>query len=367
MPGRMPSSDSKPDDLSALLRATVAAAAELRAAEDPLEAEVWLSFVLAGFEGPAEEGTDAVTALGQAQVEAAVADGSDEAQALLHCLARMAPPEVAAAASEVLGDGAEDREVPPALAQVGLAEPVQAWEALDVFGAQRLVVLGFAHSGRPAHSVCVVIDHDLGGAGVARTLSLDDEPAEIRAAWLADAEEDDPPPVPTPVATAGARVAAAFTAAEELAGSSEDTVGDEVLDDTTRELLPLLRHRLARLPQAPHPEVPAPSPEEQQAMVARFVGSPQVAALPAEARAAAPAITASLVDLRCAHGDGLPLRWSPELVEVALEWVPDAHPGLDDRLVGRVLDAWLVFAAEVSGLPASVREELRAVAAGEDA
>lgn len=158
---------------------------------------------------------------------------------------------------------------------------------------------------------------------------------------------------PAPITASGA--SALLRAAVER---TEMTL-DPPVTDGYRDTLALLRARLTALP-AGEAEVPEWTDQRRDELMQSFAASCRARG---EELDDVDGFNASLlVDFRCDYGDGNPLRWSPTLVEICLlGWVPrkvTADREDLERLPG-LLDAWVRFAAERTGLPASALHETR--------
>lgn len=289
-------------------------ARELARLDDPVDAECWISELLAMYHGmPLVGEPDAQVALGQGLVR-----GPEAVERL-----------------------------------EGAAAFTSGWRAADVFGDQTLVVLGFAHDGWPEHSLLDLVDHNLGGVGLIKDAYVGPPPAEAADAWAQQGHSEGEMLPPEPITASGA--AALLRAAVER---TEMTL-DPPVTDGYRDTLALLRARLTALP-AGEAEVPEWTDQRRDELMQSFAASCRARG---EELDDVDGFNASLlVDFRCDYGDGQPLRWSPTLVEICLlGWVPrkvTADREDLERLPG-LLDAWVRFAAERTGLPASALHETR--------
>lgn len=324
---------------------------------EPLAAEVWASGLLAVWDelpGPSREasGDDRNRAFGDALVRHARAQGRPEALAVLLAVAGVAPTRLATMA-RTAATGLTRRGVPaPVWAEaVGVAVPTEAWVGRDVFGDQEIVIIGFDYPENlwegGEHTICVLVDHNLGGR------AKDAYPAGPLAATLArwqDAKSHGIRLRPVTLAEAAGRLADALVATEFA-----DPDADRGVEAPRRlaELRWLLAARLGALPLPVHTGLAELDHDARQEIVADFLSSPEAADLLAEP--ATVMISKRLVDFRCDHGDGDPLRWSPTLAGMCLlDHFPerihlDPH---EMALVPDVAVAWIRFAGRRKGLPA---------------
>jgi len=343
------------------------ARSHLLRAEQPLAAEVWASGLLAVWHGlPAGPGDEPGGGFIDALIRHAQAVGTAEALATLLALAAVAPGRAAAeartAAAAIQGEGQRPGLAAPAwVGTVGTAVPTEAWIGSDVYGDQEIVILGFVHPGQAgggetesAHSICVLVDHNQGGA------AKDAYPAAALVQTLArwrDAEGDGIGLRPVSLPEAAARLTDALVATDfsEAAAAGRDR--------GLADMRALLVSRLATLPPAESTGVGELDHEGREWLVAEFLGSPEAADLLSEPGVVD--VCHSLIAYRCDYGDGDPLRWSPTLaglclldhfpVKVSLE-----EPDL--ALVPPVLAAWVTFAGRRRGLsPAAVTRILDAI------
>lgn len=326
------------------------ARSHLCSAETPLAAEVWASGLLSVWgSSPDDE-----RVFGGALVRFAQAEGSPAALATLVALAAVAPPELATKARTAAAalDG-EDVPVPAWAGEVGRAQATQAWLGGDVYGDQEIVVVGYAYPSGDEHSLCVLVDHNLGG--VARDAYPAAALGETLERWR-DAEDDGVMLRPITLVEAAGRLDDALVATEFTAGAAGERLTD---------LRALLAARLAGLPPGQRTGVPELDSEARERLVAEFLSSPEAADLLSEP--AVVSICHMLIDYRCHHGDGDPRRWSPVLAGLCLLDHFPTRLGLDEPDVGLVpdvLSAWVRFSGRSTGLPeAAVERTVAAVAA----
>jgi hypothetical protein len=144
-----------------------------------------------------------------------------EALVLMRAMAATASPELAARAADAADLLERDRgvEAPPWVAQIGAAEPVEAWRVTHALGDQEVVLAVFRYPDRDPHLVSVLIDHNLGG--IAKSIGVSDVPDEVIGTW-----RDDPAFDVAPID--GAEAAGRIRVAIE---QTDMTVGPPVEDD----------------------------------------------------------------------------------------------------------------------------------------
>jgi hypothetical protein len=334
--------------------------------ENPLAAEVWASGLLAVWEGLPSAGADPHQGFGEALVRHARALATPESLAVLLALASVAPARLATKARTAAAELEAENVSPPAwAARVGTAVPTEAWIGGDVYGDQELILVGFTYpatavdltppepefpAGTPGagdesrHSICVLVDHVLGGRAVDAYPAA---PVEQTLARWREAEADGLTLRPASLAEVAGRL-------------SEGLVDGDLGDDDSSgaghlaETRALLAARLATLPPGASPGVTGLDANARHALVAEFLSSPEAADLLAE-----PAVVTTchgLVSFRCDFGDGDPRRWSPTLAGLCLlDYFPARMrlDGPDVALVPDVLSAWVRFAARHRGLSES--------------
>lgn len=308
-------------------------------AEQPLAAEVWASGLLSVWDGPPGGGGDD-RAFGDALVRHARAAATPEAAAVLLALAAVAPPRLATKARTAAA-GLVRRGLPtPAWArEVGQAAPTEAWVGSDTYGDQEILVTGFAYPGGGEHTICVLVDHNLGG------IAKDAYPAaalsETLARWR-EAEAEGITLRPAALSEVAGRLDDALVATDFRHGASPRLA----------EVRALLTARLAALPTPERPGLVELDHEGREELVADFLSSPEATGLLAEPSVVV--VCHSLVAYRCDYGDGDPLRWSPTLAGLCLLDHFPAKVSLDEPdlvLVPAVLAAWVGFAGRRRGLP----------------
>jgi hypothetical protein len=280
------------------------AAKQLLVEEHPLHVECWASELLGMLEQPLRDG-DPVQLLGAGLVRCAERRGTRAGLAALLAVASVAPDplarQAAAAARQLAARGPS---APAWSAAVGRAALTGSWVVGDDFGDQDLLVAGFAYPDGGEHSLMVLIDHNL--MGMAKDAHPGPPPEEVLEHWRGrdshiTVNEVDP------------RRAAGLLA-EAL--EATDLIFDPPATDGFRQMRALLRARLRRMPAPELPSRPEPDHPAREALVADFLASPEGADLAQDERAWR--VCDALVDYRCDYGDGLPLRWSPIVVELCL-------------------------------------------------
>jgi hypothetical protein len=172
-------------------------------------------------------------------VEATEREATVEALVMLRALALYGPEPVlsAEAADRLVVNGLVE---PQWTAQIGSPTPVECFAYGDIFGEQESIAVTFAY-GRKRHAMAVLIDHNLGG-GV-KDCWLSDNAAEIKRQYRSldnsiDAEYS------TYTIAEGLEILQEALAAE-LCPEQPDQLQD------TAAFLPLLRHRVRLMAQAP--------------------------------------------------------------------------------------------------------------------
>jgi len=332
-------------------------------ATSPLAAEVWASALLSVWqaEPSSPDLADTDDGFGEALVRHARGEGTPEAAAILWALAGVVPNRLATKARTAAASLERGGVPAPAwAAEVGRSRPTEAWVGRDLYGDQEIVIVGFAYAagdGEPGardmardreHSLCVLVDHNLGGmakdAYIASAL-----PATL-ARWR-DAEAEGITLEPITLAAAAARLEDALLATEI---GEDDNAGTRLI-----ELRALLATRLEALPLPERSGTGELDLGHRDRLVADFLSSPEAEGLLAEP--AVVGICHSLVAYRADHGDGEPLRWSPTLAGMCLLHHFPSRAGIDEvdvALVPDVLCAWVRFAGRQRGLPEGATERV---------
>ncbi|GAA2758563.1 hypothetical protein [Actinopolymorpha rutila] len=330
----------------------LAATPQLMALTSPLQAEGFVSSVIGTWwQLPSQAfGPVLVAEAGRADDAGAVA--------LLHGLAALAEPQVAAQARAAL-DGAGCGERTPAwAATLGSAKVERCLVVTEDLGDNTQYILVCAYPGEEPHALVVLVDHNLGG--IAKDVWATDRAADLEAqAQSTVAADPDLTLTEVDLADAKIRLGEAFAATDEAV--------EPPLGESFRDLRAVLLARLRTLPDGGSVPEPPPWPDTRRAeLVEDFAASPEVAELgPAEVEAAR-AFVKELVDFGCEYDRGQPLRVSPVKLEgFLLGWLP--RTGLLDRryvdAVPAALPAWVRYAgrrndlsaASVDGVLAAVR------------
>jgi hypothetical protein len=347
-------------------------------AGSPLAAEVWASGLLSVWQTEPASATPAEVddGFGEALVRHARADGTPEAAATLWALAGVVPTRLATKARTAAASLERSGIAAPTwAAEVGQARPTEAWVGRDVYGDQEIVIVGFVYPKSPGargvpegagargvpegagvraapedaeHTVCVLVDHNLGG--MAKDAYLASGLATTLARWR-DAEVNGITLERITPAAAAARLEDALLAAE--------IGGDDSAATRLVELRALLAARLEALPIPERSGTGELDLHHRERLVAEFLSSPEAEGLLAEP--AVVGICHSLVAYRADHGDGEPLRWSPTLASMCLLHHFPTRVGLDEAdvaLVPDVLCAWVRFAGRQRGLPEGATERV---------
>jgi hypothetical protein len=305
---------------------------------DPLQAELWASYMLGLWSGlPLIGEPDPAAAVGGQFVSVARRRRGLESALCLRALAVVAGGQLGARAGEAAQ--AAGGQTPSWFDAIGASRPTQAWRASDVWGDQDSVMVGFDYPVGASHTIVVLIDHPLGG--IAKDVAvLSTSLAEVVATWT----DGDPAIelVEEPVGVAAGRVMEAVDWTEQIAAP---------VTDDYRDTRALLQARLGPLA-CPLPEAEPMTPGEREALVKAFLADP--AGLVYARDSDAWFLLDALVDYRCDHHGRDPLRWSGGSIELfLLDWVPRKLSAADDVLTRapEVLRAWVPWAAGRAGLP----------------
>jgi hypothetical protein len=320
-------------------------------ASTPLAAEVWASGLLSVWQNdPASaDETDSGDAFGEALVRHARTDRTPEAAATLWALAGVVPTRMATKARTAAADLERAGVTAPVwAAEVGQARPTEAWIGSDVYGDQEIMIIGFSYGGGDEHTVCVLIDHNLGGA--AKDAYLAAGLPTTLARWR-DAEANGITLEQITLAAAAGRLEDALLATE--------IGGDAATGTRLVDLRALLASRLDALPVPERPGAGELDLDARERLVAEFLGSPEAVDLLAEP--AVVSLAHSLISFRADHGDGEPLRWSPTLASTCLLRHFPYRVDLDEAdlaLVPDLLCAWVRFAGRRQGLSEDATERV---------
>lgn len=324
----------------------LAATPQLTALTSPLQAEGFVSSVIGTWwQLPSQ-------AFGPTLVAEARRAGDAGAVALLHGLAALAEPRVAALARSALddrGSGDGDSDGTPAWAgSLGSAKVERCLAVTEDLGDNTQYILVCAYPGEEPHALVVLVDHNLGG--IAKDLWATDRAADLEAQAQATVAAD-PDLTLTEVDPADAKIRLG-----EAFAATDDAV-EPPLGESFRDLRAVLLARLRTLPDGGSVPEPPPWPDARRAgLVEDFAASPEVAELSSTDAEGARAFAKELVDFGCEYDRGQPLRVSPVKLEgFLLGWLP--RTGLLDRryvdVVPAVLQAWVRYAGRRNGLSAA--------------
>jgi hypothetical protein len=334
-------------------------AAGLAAAPDPLEAELFVSGVLAMWHPDMPDDAEPLDILGKTIIQRLAGRADPDVFALLLAIEALATSPFDAAA----------RLAVEQLRKLGIPEPiwsrsigrptlVDAWVSWDELDDQAHVLAAFAHDHRPPHAVNLIIDANF--QGLIRGAFVADNPDKVRREWVAASG--------LPI-----RPLSEQALADILGQGIEmfDAYLEPPVSDEAKDLMPLVRARLRLLP-TPRPVERRETPDqEREALIAAFGISPEASGLAQAGRGPAADLARWFIDFACDYGAGDPLRWSPIAVETLLaDWLPrkailepaeiEALPdvlrrfvrfsarrkGLADDLVAETLDAVDHFARD---------------------
>jgi hypothetical protein len=306
---------------------------------DSLRAEEWASGLLGLFASlPLAGDDDPTEAVGGRLVMVARTAQSAEAMVCLKALASVSTGRLRQRANQAARALATAGVDAPAWAEaIGAAVPTEAWRATDCCGDQDSIMIGFVQPGGREHSVVALLDHLLGG--IAKDAGLAGPVDELLPTWLSD---PDIALVAEPVPVAAARVVRAMERTDGGAGTGD-----------YRDTVALLQARLGRLATTV-PEDPPLAADRRAELVQSFLDDP--AGAPYMDDVDARHLLVDLVDYRCDHQAGDPLRWSPAAAELfLLDRVPDLAS--EGHVADRALDVlweWVRWAAPRADLPPTV-------------
>lgn len=336
-PRGTPASQRKRKSGPEALRSILQLASELAALEDPLDAECWISGLLAPFaKRPDDEARDAfITDL----TKLCRTSRTPEALAILDGFALIAPRRLAKAAADasdvVRIAGVED---PPWAAMAGHADFAGAWLVSDPFGDQNTVMIAFARPGEPDHCFSALIDHTLGG--VMKDLFCFEELEKAVALAREDVNV-------TLDEISGAEAAGRLRTALAVNDGFAETQATHEYDNYRY----LLDARIRDLPDTwATPTQPHLMPAAREALIAEFLTSPHGEGIDTDD---AWFVLQSIVDYGCDIGGGDPLRWSPSVAATfMLDWIPRSSNPHDEDIdrTPTVVRAWVRFAGERRGL-----------------
>lgn len=334
--------------LAPVFDSALRAARGLHAADDPLQAEVFASGLLATFDRPLVDQPDPVAFFGARLVTHLVSKRSPDSLALLHAVAAVAAEPLAGAArSAITRLRAAGRADPSWAAHVGRARFRGAWASIDEFGDQEVVAVSFGYDDGRTHALTFMIDHNF--EGLVRQAFIGDDPEAVQREW---ADTSHLPIVPLDPQEVADRLAQALR--------MYDLYLDPPCAEDVPELVPLMKARLRALPPSHERERPVATEMERARLVTSFA-----AAREAGSSARVAQLARSFVDYRFDYTDGDPLRWSPIAVELCLlDWFP-RKVTLEDADLAAVPDAlrrWVKYSGRRKRIASdAVAETLAAI------
>jgi hypothetical protein len=332
----------------------------------PLDAELFASWLVSVWKlGPAAlTDADPEAEIGVRVVAALERAGDARALAVLRAMEAVGSEQVATASAAAAAR----------LADAGVAEP--GWRGgLGAARARRALIMRDAvfddainvliEFERPAHEpyvIGVLIDHNLGG--IAKDLLVGPTLGEI---------EDSLASAPTEAGGTGelrledVELAEAAARSREALWRTERTLDPPISDDFNAQAAAVAAH-LRTLPDEGEVQEPEEIGDSQrQAVLDRFLASPEAA--PFRAREELADLAMMAIDY-CADyldGDGRPLRWSPVVVELFMTWFLPRKVAREseffERAVPELLPAWVRHAGRVRGIPEAAVEEAAAAVA----
>ncbi len=279
---------------------------------------------------------DVQPSISQELINRAERHPAPNASGLLYGLGMVAPPDLARralAAAERLESKGGRR---PTWAS-GPARFVRGWIGSDVYRDREIVLAEFQHPGQPPHALTLLIDPNLGG--LLKDVIVSESADEMLAQWSGE-QLDVVFEEATGQQVAG-RLSQGLDAAELYASSG-------LVDKDVSSARALLTARLKALPVAAVEDEPEMDGDARSALVERFIASPEASDV-----IEPELVVRCAIDFKVDHGDGDPLRWSPELVTgFLLDWFPRKVTIIGETVdrVPDVLRAWVRFAGRQKGL-----------------
>lgn len=356
-----------------IVREVMVAANGALATGDPLDAEMFASHLVADLHemrAAADDPDSPPVAVPMLELlrHARDAELLDESLALalaFRALSDDADEDLMAFADETIGHLRELGAKTPAFADaLGAPDVVGVWRASDVWGDQDSLYLGFRYEGHDAHTLVVLIDHNLGS--VIKDAFVAGDPQGVVDTWRASTEDDADPEFMQLVEVEVADVLGVL-----LVALAETEVALPTIESTDlRDVLLLLESRAAMIAEreiaaghtdAIDDEPPAASELDdlnEGGLLKRFLASDELAAEPTSSKAAA----FHVVD--CVFGEvcGGVARFSPTVAEIVLlHHMPTVVPLHEREEVAgsavATVRAWARFAARHSGLPQRALDE----------
>jgi hypothetical protein len=319
-------------------------AAMLVERETPLEAEHLLSSLVGIWERTDLGGDDPVEVIGVHVVDAAEAEASPRAFALLRGLAVFGGERIAPRAHAAASRLAELRtEAPAWVDSLGGATLRESWKTTEPFGDGDNVTLVLQHEGYAPHAISVFIDHNLDS--IAKDVFVSPHPDRLRALWKG--EEDFTVVGIDPQEAADALAQGLFV---------EESFEESPATDELQGMRPLLRAYLWTLPPPRPIRHPTMSDGDRDRLAVEFAASPEVSELASEV---VDDLAWRMIDFARDHSDGDPLRWSPVVVELFMaDWLPGrALLEVPLDAVPDAVRAWVRFAGRRRGLPERLIDE----------
>jgi hypothetical protein len=156
--------------------------AGLATVADPLEAELFVSGILAMWRATALQGAEPLEVLGAAVMQRLASQADPDTLAVLLAIASMALPPFdapARAAAELLRRAGTPQ--PIWSRSIGRPVLVDAWISTDELDDQSNLLAAFAYEHRPPHAINLIIDANFGG--LIRGVFVADNPDKVRRDW----------------------------------------------------------------------------------------------------------------------------------------------------------------------------------------
>jgi hypothetical protein len=325
---------------------------------DALEAEQWSSCLIATWHVAPMLGEDIDAIFFPGLVDALEALGTAPALATLRALSAVGAPHHARRA-RAAGDGlaASGLPEPPWAGGLGRARPAAAaLMSEQVFDDGGSVLIEFRAPGAEPHTVCVYVDHNMGG--LVKDVFLAGPLAEIRGRIARHA------PSHVSLSIRDLDLAEARARVEDALFMLDHTL-DPPVDEDVRSMRALIEARMRLLPEGF--ELPDDrreiTVEERGELLADFLGSPEGRRWRGDEDAEDVADLA--IDFGADYNHGGPLRWSPVVVEIFMtSWLARKVSGEGDFFVRvpDVLRDWVKYAGRRRGVPAgSLRQTVASV------
>jgi len=335
--------------MAASFRGILRDAKALVTANDPLEAEIFVSSIMGISQGVSVIDGDLEQLLGEALTNYALDHANREALTVLLALASVAPGRAARLAARGASDLLANGIRPPVWgSEIAPTHCTAAWQGTEPYGDQDVLMVEFDRPVHGRHGLQLLIDNNLSGM-------IKDAFVAPSSQVLIDRWREILPELSFQSISAAA--AAGIIAAGLAANDSY--VNDSPASYDFRATRALVAARLRDLPR---PQLKRAAtgmrPAARQKLVESFLTSPE-----AHGERDDGFLAETMVDFRVDYADGDPLRWSPIVVELYMcDWFPRKVTAGDKEIdwLPSVLRGWVRFAGQRRGLPRELIEETTA-------